>query len=75
MALGLGLLDFLNRLIFGFVDLLRPSLHGLGDFSMARELSTLGEPNGELRWCIGAAAASIDATHRVVRLGGDRRHH
>jgi PAS domain S-box-containing protein len=27
-------------------------------------------PNGELRWCIGAAAASIDATHRVVRLGG-----
>ena len=27
-------------------------------------------PNGELRWCIGAVAASIDATHRVVRLGG-----
>src|ERR1700730_1375478 len=27
-------------------------------------------PNGDLRWCIGAAAASIDATHRVVRLGG-----
>ena len=23
-----------------------------------------------MRWCIGAAAASIDATHRVVRLGG-----
>lgn len=27
-------------------------------------------PNGELRWCIGAVAASIDATHRVVRLSG-----
>ena len=27
-------------------------------------------PNGELRWCTGAVAASIDATHRVVRLGG-----
>ncbi len=24
----------------------------------------------KLRWCIGAVAASIDATHRVVRLGG-----
>jgi two-component sensor histidine kinase/CheY-like chemotaxis protein len=27
-------------------------------------------PNGEQRWCIGAAAASIDANRRVVRLGG-----
>jgi len=27
-------------------------------------------PNGEQRWCIGAAAASIDANGRVVRLGG-----
>jgi PAS domain S-box-containing protein len=27
-------------------------------------------PNGELRWCIGAAAASIDASRRVLRLGG-----
>ena len=30
-------------------------------------------PNGELRWCIGAAAASIDATHRVVRLTAEYR--
>jgi two-component sensor histidine kinase/AmiR/NasT family two-component response regulator len=27
-------------------------------------------PGGELRWCIGAAAASIDATRRVVGLSG-----
>jgi two-component sensor histidine kinase/DNA-binding response OmpR family regulator len=27
-------------------------------------------PSGELRWCIGAAAASIDATRRVVGLSG-----
>jgi PAS domain S-box-containing protein len=27
-------------------------------------------PNGELRWCIGAAAASIDAARRVVGLSG-----
>ncbi len=27
-------------------------------------------PNGELRWCIGAAAASIDANRDVVRLSG-----
>jgi PAS domain S-box-containing protein len=27
-------------------------------------------PHGELRWCIGAAAASIDANRRVVGLSG-----
>jgi two-component sensor histidine kinase/DNA-binding response OmpR family regulator len=27
-------------------------------------------PSGELRWCIGAAAASIDATRRIVGLSG-----
>jgi PAS domain S-box-containing protein len=27
-------------------------------------------PNGELRWCIGAAAASIDPARRVVGLSG-----
>jgi two-component sensor histidine kinase/DNA-binding response OmpR family regulator len=27
-------------------------------------------PNGELRWCIGAAAASIDSSRRVVGLSG-----
>jgi len=27
-------------------------------------------PNGEVRWCIGAAAASVDADGRVVRLSG-----
>jgi PAS domain S-box-containing protein len=27
-------------------------------------------PNGELRWCIGAAAASIDSGRRVVGLSG-----
>ena len=27
-------------------------------------------PNGEVRWCIGTAAASVDATGNVVRISG-----
>ena len=27
-------------------------------------------PNGELRWCIGTAVASVDATDKVVRISG-----
>src|SRR5581483_9742563 len=27
-------------------------------------------PNGELRWCIGTAAATLDAARRVVRVSG-----
>jgi PAS domain S-box-containing protein len=27
-------------------------------------------PGGELRWCVGAVAANIDASRRIVRLGG-----
>jgi PAS domain S-box-containing protein len=27
-------------------------------------------PNGEIRWCVGTAAASVDAAGMVVRLGG-----
>jgi PAS domain S-box-containing protein len=27
-------------------------------------------PSGELRWCVGAVAANIDGSRRVVRLGG-----
>jgi PAS domain S-box-containing protein len=27
-------------------------------------------PNGEVRWCIGTAAASIDTTPRIVRISG-----
>ena len=27
-------------------------------------------PDGEIRWCIGAAAASVDAQNRVVRISG-----
>jgi PAS domain S-box-containing protein len=27
-------------------------------------------PNGELRWCIGTAAASVDTSNRIVRLSG-----
>ena len=30
----------------------------------------LRRPNGELRWCIGTAAATLDATRRVVRVSG-----
>jgi PAS domain S-box-containing protein len=37
-------------------------------------------PNGDVRWCIGAIAAGLDANHKVVRLSGvtvditERRH-
>src|SRR5262249_45363932 len=27
-------------------------------------------PNGELRWCVGTAVASVDATDNVVRISG-----
>lgn len=27
-------------------------------------------PNGELRWCVGSAAASVDASRRVLRVAG-----
>ena len=27
-------------------------------------------PNGELRWCVGAAATSLDADNRLLRVGG-----
>ena len=27
-------------------------------------------PNGDLRWCIGTAVASVDATDNVVRISG-----
>src|SRR5256884_7961867 len=30
-------------------------------------------PNGELRWCIGTAVASVDATDNVVRISGGAR--
>src|SRR5205823_4238012 len=30
----------------------------------------LRRPNGELRWCIGTAAATLDAAKRVVRVSG-----
>src|SRR5262245_17455238 len=30
----------------------------------------LRRPNGELRWCIGTAAATVDAAGRVVRVSG-----
>src|SRR5262245_49580390 len=28
-------------------------------------------PNGEVRWCIGSAAASVDGSNEIVRLSGD----
>jgi PAS domain-containing protein len=27
-------------------------------------------PNGELRWCLGAAAVSVDASNHMVRVSG-----
>jgi two-component sensor histidine kinase/DNA-binding response OmpR family regulator len=28
------------------------------------------QPNGELRWCLGTAAASVDASNHIVRVSG-----
>jgi PAS domain S-box-containing protein len=42
-------------------------------FSDSRTFQTefrLRRPNGEIRWCIGAAAATIDSAHQRVRVSG-----
>ena len=51
------------RLEEGFVGLIGDQQGFQAEFRVRR-------PNGELRWCIGAAAASVDEANRVVRLSG-----
>jgi hypothetical protein len=42
--------------------------------------SRIRRPSGEVRWCIGSAAASVDGSDRVIRVSGvtidvsDRQH-
>ncbi len=48
---------------------LRGALLDLREETYQTEFRVL-RPGGELRWCVGAVAASIDAKRQVVRLGG-----
>jgi PAS domain S-box-containing protein len=49
----------------------RQNVEGLskGERAQQSEFRVL-RPNGDQRWCIGTAAASVDATGRVVRISG-----
>jgi PAS domain S-box-containing protein len=50
---------------------LRAALAGVTEHGQTYQTEfRVHRPNGELRWCIGAAAASIDAARRVVGLSG-----
>ena len=53
---------------------LKPILKSLrelnGDASTFQTEFRVRRPNGELRWCLGAAAASFDNSNRLVRLVG-----
>jgi len=50
---------------------LRQSVEGMskGERAQQSEFRVL-RPNGDQRWCIGTAAASVDAAGRVVRISG-----
>ncbi|HLH97260.1 MAG TPA: response regulator [Xanthobacteraceae bacterium] len=50
---------------------LRAALAGVNEHGQTFQTEfRVCRPNGEMRWCIGAAAASIDANRRVVGLSG-----
>jgi PAS domain S-box-containing protein len=50
---------------------MRSALAGVGEHGQTYQTEfRVHRPNGELRWCIGAVAASIDASRRVVGLSG-----
>jgi two-component sensor histidine kinase/DNA-binding response OmpR family regulator len=55
--------DDLPGLLQAFRELTKDSKTSQIDFRVRR-------PNGELRWCIGAAAASFDGNNRLIRLSG-----
>src|SRR5262245_38928407 len=50
---------------------LRASLFGLTKDSQTCQIeSRVLRPNGEIRWCVGAAAASVDENGRVIQVSG-----
>lgn len=63
------------------VDVLMDALRGLGNDPQTERIEfRVHRPDGELRWCIGVAAASRDAEGEIVRISGvtiditDRKH-
>src|SRR5215467_2726283 len=50
---------------------LRESLFGLTKDSQTCQIEfRVLRPNGEIRWCVGAAAASVDENGRVIQVSG-----
>src|SRR5262249_55653545 len=50
---------------------LRASLFGLTKDSQTCQIEfRVLRPNGEIRWCVGAAAASVDENGRVIQVSG-----
>ena len=48
-------------------DAIKPAAHDAPSFQTEFRVC---RPNGELRWCIGTAVASVDATDHIVRISG-----
>jgi PAS domain S-box-containing protein len=46
---------------------IKPAAHNTPSFQTEFRVC---RPNGELRWCIGTAVASVDATDNIVRISG-----
>jgi PAS domain S-box-containing protein len=46
---------------------IKPAAHDTPSFQTEFRVC---RPNGELRWCIGTAVASVDATDHIVRIAG-----
>jgi PAS domain S-box-containing protein len=52
-------------------DHLQEALSGLTKDAQTCQVEfRVRRPNGEIRWCVGAAAASVDQSNRVVRISG-----
>jgi PAS domain S-box-containing protein len=53
------------------VDQFRRAIAALNGGALAYEAEfRIGRPDGEIRWCVGTAAATVDESGRVVRVSG-----
>ena len=53
------------------VDQFRRAIAALNGGALAYEAEfRVGRPDGEVRWCVGTAAATVDESGRVVRVSG-----
>ncbi|WP_369725776.1 MULTISPECIES: HWE histidine kinase domain-containing protein [unclassified Bradyrhizobium] len=53
------------------VDQFRRAIAALNSGALAYEAEfRIGRPDGEIRWCVGTAAATVDESGRVVRVSG-----